>query len=119
MFREIQGVKKDYDPVAMTLGFSLSHGIYIDKVVFKTALRKSIPQLLTLVISTVHMSMFISLIGGDDLLRQVLRANARDPDPIALFTLMGAFYCMICVPLFLLGEYIKKKNQVYDNVISR
>lgn len=79
------------------------------KVLLPNSLNVAVPRLLVLVIASVHMTMFASLIGVEEIFRVTLRLNAQMLKPVYLFTLMALTYVCLCAPLFLFAEIWKKK----------
>jgi len=60
-------------------------------------------------ISTLHNSIFASLINVDEIFRQIQRVNAIVYKPIELYTALAIFFIVITVPLNMLAFYLKKK----------
>lgn len=109
---ELRMARIEHEFSAALLGLSLN--TLIQKILFPLALIRAVPQILNLVITTIHMTMFGSLIGVEEIFRITLRLNAIYLKPVELFSLMAIVYAVICVPLFFLAKtwrhYLEKMN---------
>ena len=79
------------------------------RVLLPTSLAVAVPRCLALAIASVHMTMFASLIGVEEIFRVTLRLNAQMLKPVQLFTLMALTYVCLCAPLYLIAEIWKKR----------
>lgn len=100
-------LRKNYEDSATVLG--ITELTFLRKVVFPAALELSIPRLLLLAVTSVHITMFSSLIGVEELFRATLRLNAELLKPVELFSIMALLYAMLCVPLYALAIYFKRR----------
>lgn len=82
---------------------------YILRVLAPNAAILMSPRILILVVNSIHVTMFASLIGVEELFRVIQRLNAEYLRPVELFTLMGGLYALICVPLFVAGMVLDRK----------
>jgi polar amino acid transport system permease protein len=103
---ELRLARVEHQHVAAVLGITLKN--LTDKVLFPLALSRSVPQMLNVSIASVHMTMFGSLIGVEELFRVTLRLNASLLKPIELFTIMAFVYAAVCLPLYLFARLWKK-----------
>jgi len=110
---QMRNLKSDYIDAANVLGLSIQN--FIRKIVYPSALRNSLPRLINLSVVSIHMTMFSSLIGVEELFRVSLRINADILDPVRVFSIMGAIYASICLPLYGLEFYISKRLKGFQD----
>lgn len=92
---------------ALVLGVPAKQLIW--KVIFPAALEASMPRVLGLAVVSIHMTMFASLIGVEELFRVTQRLNAQILKPVELFTVMAFIYAALCVPLHFLAASFAKR----------
>lgn len=61
--------------------------------------RSVLPAVLTAMLSTLHSSLFASLITVEEVFRVAQRINAQEYRPIPVFTLVAVFFLLVCIPL--------------------
>lgn len=103
---EMINIKRDLIETARVLG--IPNHLFISKVVFPASIQGSLPRLLTLAISSVHITMFMSLIGVEELFRVSQRLNAQLLKPVEVFSIMALIYALICLPLYFLARQLKR-----------
>jgi polar amino acid transport system permease protein len=106
---EMRKLKETYGNAADVLGLKRSY--FIKKIIFPAASLNVLPRMLNLGIVSIHMTMFASLIGVEELFRVSLRLNAEYLQPIEIFTFMALLYAAICLPLYFLAFVISKKTK--------
>lgn len=82
--------------------------LFYRRVVFAASIEASLPRLLALVITSIHLTMFASLIGVEELFRVTQRLNAEFLKPVELFTAMAGVYAIVCIPLHIAAGKISK-----------
>jgi len=103
--RELAWNKGQLGDVAQVLGIPLS--VFLRQVVLRASLERSLPRLLTLAIASIHLTMFASLIGVEELFRASQHLNASILRPVQIFSLMAAIYALLCLPLFVLSRRVQ------------
>lgn len=103
---ELIRLKGEYEDTAKVLGVRQQE--LLKKVVFPTSIYVSAPRLLTLAIVSIHITMFGSLIGVEELFRVILRLNARLLQPVELFSFMALAYTVLCLPLYLVAWWLQR-----------
>ncbi len=98
---------QQYLVAAKTLG--LSKKVTIKRIQIPLILRLVLPSLLSLQINMLQMSLFSSFIGVEDIFRMAQRINAVAYKPIEIYTALGLFFIIICLPLNLLVKYLNDK----------
>lgn len=76
---------------------------------FPLLLRQIIPNLLLVQVNMLHLTLFGSLISVDEIFRVCQRINATLYKPVEIYTALGLFFLLICLPLNGLAYYLKKK----------
>ena len=72
-------------------------------------LRQVIPSLLLIQITMLQTTLFASLISVDEIFRIAQRINSQVYKPVPIFTLLALFFIGVCVPLFGLAHYLRKR----------
>ena len=98
---------RQYLVAARTLG--MSHKTIIRKIQMPLMLRSVLPPLLSLQVNMLQISLFSSFIGVEDIFRMAQRINSMAYKPIEIYTALGLFFIIICLPLNLLVEHLKNK----------
>lgn len=107
MAEEMLRTKSNLIETARVLG--IPNHMFISKVVFPSSIQGSLPRLLTLAISSVHITMFMSLIGVEELFRVSQRLNAQLLRPVEVFSVMALIYALICLPLYFFASRFKRR----------
>jgi polar amino acid transport system permease protein len=100
-------VDKKYGEVATAL--NLGSREYFLRVVLPNTLYVTSPRLLTLAVATIHLTMFGSLIGVEDVFRIIQRLNTEYLNPIRLYTIMAFLYLIICLPLYVAARLLTSR----------
>lgn len=104
---EMNRLRATLEEAALVLG--IPPYSFLQMVVFPAALENSIPRILLLAITSIHITMFASLIGVEETFRVIQRINAQLLRPIELFTIMALLYSFLCVPLYYLAVVAKRR----------
>ena len=62
-------------------------------------LRQILPSLLILQVTMLHITLFASLISVDELFRTAQRINSSIYKPVEIYTALGVFFLIVCLPL--------------------
>ena len=79
------------------------------KIKLPIIFRQTIPQLLTLQVSMLQLTLFASLISVQELFRVAQQINSIIYKPIEIYTALAVFFIAICLPLNLLAYWFKNK----------
>lgn len=79
------------------------------KIQFPILFRQILPGLLMLQVTMLHMTLFASLISAEELFRVAQRINASVYKPIEIYTALGFFFLMICLPVNAFAWWLKEK----------
>lgn len=96
-----------FGEMATVLG--LQSQVYARRILVPNGLQIALPRLLIAAVSTIHLTMFASLIGVEELFRVTLRLNAQYLKPVELFSSMALFYIVLCGPLYMLAMLTRQK----------
>jgi His/Glu/Gln/Arg/opine family amino acid ABC transporter permease subunit len=72
-------------------------------------LRMTLPSLLLLQVAMLHMTLFSSLISVEELFRVAQRINASIYKPVEIYTALGFFFLIVCVPVNAFAWWMKKR----------
>lgn len=103
----IKEFPQQYLTAARTLG--IPHKQVIRKIQLPLILRNVTPALLNLQINVLQMSLFASFIGVEEIFRMAQRVNAIAYKPVEIYTALGLFFILICLPVNLLAKYLQEK----------
>jgi len=104
---EMVRLRIDLNDVAQVL--DIPDKIYLRRVVLPAAWNSARPRLLFTFVSSIHMTMFASLIGVEEIFRVVQRLNAQYLMPVELFSIMAVIYIVICLPFFVIGRLLEHR----------
>ncbi len=79
------------------------------RIQFPLFLRYIIPSLLQTQVGMLHLTLFASLISVDEIFRMAQRVNAIIYRPVEVYTALGIFFLMVCLPLNGLALYLKQR----------
>jgi len=105
-------VNQRYIDAIKVLGISWQY--YLKKALLPVTIFTSIPRLLNLAVTTIHATMFTSLIGVEELFRIIQRLNSQYLKPVELFSIMALGYIVMCLPLYGMAVYIKQRYKIGD-----
>lgn len=108
----LRAVEQDLVEPAIVL--SLPRSLFVFRILWPAAVYQSLPRILTLAVLSVHLTMFASLIGVDELFRVTQRLNSAHLRPVPLYSAMAAVYALICAPLYAAAIVIERRRQGRD-----
>lgn len=79
------------------------------KIRLPILLRQIIPGLLIIQITMLQSTLFASLISVDELFRTAQRINSLIYQPVPIYTLLALFFIIVCVPLYGLAYYLRRR----------
>lgn len=74
-------------------------------------LRQLLPQIMSLMILMLQMSLFASLISVEELFRVAQRINSVEYKPVEIYTGMAFFFVLICLPINALVTWLQSRYQ--------
>lgn len=98
---------KQYMMAARVCGLSGKQTFW--KIELPLILRQCMPPLLMSQVSMLHLTLFASLISVEELFRVAQRINASIYKPIEIYTALGIFFLVICLPVNGFAYWLKKK----------
>ena len=88
-------------------------GLTNKQTIFKIELpllfRQILPALIMLQVVMLHTTLFASLISVEEIFRVAQRINANIYKPVEIYTALGVFFLMICLPINGFAIYLKNK----------
>ncbi len=88
-------------------------GLTNKQTIFKIELpllfRQILPALIMLQVVMLHTTLFASLISVEEIFRVAQRINANIYKPVEIYTALGVFFLIICLPINGFAVYLKKK----------
>ena len=79
------------------------------KIELPIIFRFVLPSFLILQVNMLHLTLFGSLISVDEIFRTCQRVNAQIYQPIEIYTALGIFFILVCLPLNSLAYWLKIK----------
>lgn len=76
------------------------------KIDFPLIIRTSLPSIINIQVSILHMTLFTSLISLDELFRTAQRINSLEYRPIEIFSLVALFYLVLSAPLIFISRHL-------------
>lgn len=104
----IQAVPREQVDAGVALG--LNHWQRIRHIVFPSALRASIPVLVTNGVGTFQQSALVALVAIQDLMYEAKTLATTTYRPIETFTLVALVYFLVSFPMTQLVEYISRRQ---------
>lgn len=95
--RTLAGLPEEWTLAGRTAG--LTDRQIFRRITLPLAVRQLLGPVMMIQLTMLHSTLFASLISVDELFRTVQRINALEYQPIALYTLLAAFFFVICAPL--------------------
>lgn len=71
--------------------------------------RQLLPGYLTLQVTMLHATLFASLISVEEIFRVAQRINATIYKPVEIYTALGVFFLLVCLPINGLAAYLKHR----------
>jgi len=79
------------------------------RIQFPLVLRYIVPPLLQTQVGMLHLTLFASLISVDEIFRMAQRVNAIVYKPVEVYSALGIFFLVVCLPLNGLALYLKQR----------
>ncbi len=93
----LENFPKQYLTAAKVTGLSKKQTIF--KVQLPLIIRQVLPGLLLLQVIMLHTTLFASLISVEEIFRAAQRINAHIYKPVEIYTALGIFFLIICLPI--------------------
>lgn len=107
----VRGVLADfprqYQVAAQVAG--MSERQILRHIVFPLALRQVLPPLILLQVMMLHVTLFASLISVEEIFRVAQRINAQIYRPVEIYTALGLFFLVVCLPVNLFAYWLRAK----------
>lgn len=87
----------------------LDHMTLVTKIQLPLLFRQLIPSYLTQQVMMLHCTLFASLISVEEIFRVAQRINATIYKPVEIYTALGVFFLLVCLPINGLAAYLKFK----------
>jgi polar amino acid transport system permease protein len=78
-------------------------------ILFPLGIRLALPSVIMAQVAVVHMSIFASLISVNELFRTVQTINGLEYQPVGSYSIVAIFFVAICLPLGLLGLFLRAR----------
>lgn len=88
---------QQYLTAAKVTGLTKEQTIY--KIQLPLIFREVLPPLLLLQVMMLHTTLFTSLISVEEIFRAAQRINAQIYRPVEIYTALGVFFLMVCLPV--------------------
>ena len=98
---------KQYITAAKVTGLTKKQTIL--KIQLPLILRQVLPGLLLLQVMMLHTTLFASLISVEEIFRAAQRINAHIYKPVEIYTALGVFFLIICLPINGFALWLKHK----------
>jgi polar amino acid transport system permease protein len=79
------------------------------RIQFPMVLRYIIPPLLQTQVNMLHLTLFASLISVDEIFRMAQRVNAIVYRPVEVYSALGIFFLMVCLPINGVALYLQNR----------
>lgn len=103
----LEDFPKQYITAARVCGLSTKQTI--TKIQLPILLRMTLPSLLILQVGMLHLTLFSSLISVEELFRVAQRINAQIYKPVEIYTALGVFFLIVCVPINGFALWLKQR----------
>lgn len=107
----VRGVLLDFPEQYLTAArvCGMSRGRTLLRIQLPIVIRQLLPGLLILQVNMLQATLFASLISVNEIFRVAQRINATIYRPIEIYTCLGMFFLLICVPLNGFALWFKKR----------
>lgn len=79
------------------------------KIQLPMLFRQLLPGLLITQVGMLHATLFASLISVEEIFRVAQRINAQIYKPVEIYTALGVFFLLVCLPINLFASWFKLK----------
>jgi polar amino acid transport system permease protein len=87
----------------------LSHHDQVRFIQLPLLFRQLLPGSLTQQVAMLHATLFASLISVEEIFRVAQRINATIYKPVEIYTALGVFFLLVCLPINGLAAYLKRR----------
>ena len=87
----------------------LSHRDQVFSIQLPLLFRQLLPGYLTMQVTMLHATLFASLISVEEIFRVSQRINATIYKPVEIYTALGVFFLLVCLPINGLAAYLKHR----------
>lgn len=98
---------QQYLTAARVTGLSRRQTVF--RIQLPLILRSTLPALLLLQVSMLHVTLFASLISVEELFRAAQRINAQIYRPVEIYTALGVFFLAVCLPVNGLALWLRER----------
>jgi len=104
---QVDDFPKQYLTAAKVCGLSPAKTVrYIQ---FPIIFRQILPGLMLLQVTMLHTTLFASLISVEEIFRVAQRINSSIYKPVEIYTALGVFFLLICLPINGLALFLRAK----------
>ena len=104
---QVDDFPKQYLTAAKVCGLSPQKTVrYIQ---FPIIFRQILPGLMLLQVTMLHTTLFASLISVEEIFRVAQRINSSIYKPVEIYTALGVFFLLICLPINGLALFLRAK----------
>jgi polar amino acid transport system permease protein len=103
----IEELPSQYIETARVCGLRRSRILW--RIEFPMVLRYIIPPLLQTQVNMLHLTLFASLISVDEIFRMAQRVNAVVYRPVEVYSALGIFFLMVCLPINGVALYLQNR----------
>ncbi|MCF8495652.1 MAG: ABC transporter permease subunit [Alphaproteobacteria bacterium] len=103
----LQDFPRQYLTAAQVTGLSRRQTIF--NIQLPLILRQVIPTLMLLQVSMLHTTLFASLISVEEIFRVAQRINAQIYRPVEIYTALGLFFLLVCLPINGVAFWLKRR----------
>ncbi len=87
----------------------LSHRDQVFSIQLPLLFRQLLPGYLTMQVTMLHATLFASLISVEEIFRVAQRVNATIYKPVEIYTALGVFFLLVCLPINGFAAYLKHR----------
>jgi len=98
---------REYLTAAKVTGLTREQTVF--KIQLPLILRRILPALLLLQVGMLHTTLFASLISVEEIFRVAQRINAQIYKPVEIYTALGVFFLIVCLPVNAFALYMKHR----------
>lgn len=98
---------QQYLTAAKVTGLTREQTVF--KIQFPLIFREVLPPLLLLQVMMLHTTLFTSLISVEEIFRAAQRINAQIYRPVEIYTALGVFFLMVCLPVNGVALWLKDR----------
>lgn len=102
---------RDFPEQYLTAGkvCGLSRATLVRRIQLPLLFRQLLPGYLTQQVIMLHATLFASLISVEEIFRVAQRINATIYKPVEIYTALGCFFLLVCLPINGLAAFLKHK----------